>query len=162
MTIPLRYNAWMTFLILGMSALFLWAGFQPDSSFHDQRTFTLFLLKRVAPVVGMVALVLWVSMNVLGRSYLRISRNELEHKHVFWLKRVAWKDVLEVRTYSFKGREMLGIVTRSDSGVGESFWQSATRVNGVYHSISIPKYLVHTITLPELRRLLEEIRREGS
>lgn len=161
LTLPLRYSAWMSILILGMASLFLWSGFAPDSSFHDQGRFTLFLLKRVAPLVGLIALYLWVSLNVLGRGYLRLSKEKLEYRHTFGRKEAAWQDVVDVRTYSYKGREMIGIVTRQSSRGEGGFLQSVSSVHGVSDAITIPKSLVHTIPFDELAQICQYLRRES-
>lgn len=53
----------------------------PPSSFVDPGPLAVFAMKYVTPLMGSFSLFAWASMNLLGRTYLRISRETLEYHH---------------------------------------------------------------------------------
>lgn len=157
LTVPIRYSWNLSILLIAVGVLFVWCGFLPPSNFADQGPLAVFVMKYIAPLLGSFSLFAWTSMNLLGRTYLRISRETLEYHHLFGTQRLAWKDVVDIATYSIKNNDMVGFVAKQNTRGKRSFWRSVNVALGVNYALSFPLGQVHGIDKHELVRLLKDL-----
>lgn len=160
-TIPIRYSWKMSLVLIATGALFLWAGSQPLSTFDSSRPLTPYLMKYVAPILGIFALYAWISANLLGRTYLWISETTIVYHHLFGKQEVAWRDVVEIQTFTVKRTEKVGLVVHQ-TVQQPGFWNSIHVGMGVRYALSFPLDQIQTISPGELLRLLRSLQRTSS
>lgn len=113
-------------------------------------------MRYLAPVMGAFALYAWISLNLLGRTHLKITENSLEYRHLFGVRSVEWKDVIDIQTFSINGNHMIGLATRQGLSK-KGFWKSLNASLGTDFTLSFPLSQLHSIDPGELMRILKDM-----